>query len=79
VKTPRTPAQWQQAVNGAEFFLLVESARQYGLIEGGPGVNADRCAEILRRGAARGIRPLPFDELAKLYLPALMSQDAAPL
>lgn len=67
-RDPRTPAEWQDAVNIAEFFLLIDSARQYGLITGGPKTDVDRCVEILREGERRGIHPLPFEELAKLYL-----------
>jgi hypothetical protein len=56
-RNPRTPAEWQEAVDGAEACLLLDSARQYGLIEGGPGVNVDRCVGILEHGRARGIVP----------------------
>lgn len=53
----RTPEEWQQAVDGAEALLLIDSARQYGLITGGPVVDVERCSEILKQGAARGIKP----------------------
>lgn len=65
---PRTPAEWQDAVDSAEFCLALQSARDYGLIAGGPGVNVDRCAELLARGAAIGIFPAPLDQLAQRYL-----------
>ena len=58
-RNPRTPAEWQEAVDGAHACLLLDAARQYGLIEGGPGVNADRCSGILEHGRARGIVPTP--------------------
>lgn len=32
---PETAEEWQEAVDVAELYLLLESARQYGLIEGG--------------------------------------------
>lgn len=32
---PQTPEEWQEAVNAAEFYTLVESARLYGLITNG--------------------------------------------
>lgn len=54
---PKTPEQWQEAVDAAEGLLLIDSARQYGLITGGPKINADRCDEILRRGRERGVYP----------------------
>lgn len=58
-RNPRTPEEWQEAVDGAQACLLLDSARQYGLIEGGPGVNVDRCVGLLEHGRARGIVPTP--------------------
>lgn len=37
---PRTPAEWQEAVNGAAFMLRLESAILYGLVEG-PRANVE--------------------------------------
>ncbi len=54
---PQTSEKWQEVVDVAEFCLALESARQYGLVRGGPGVNVDRCEELLKLAAARGIRP----------------------
>jgi len=56
-RDPKTPAEWQTAVNIAEACLLVDSARQYGLITGGPVVDVARCDQILTEGRARGIVP----------------------
>jgi hypothetical protein len=39
--------------------LALDSARQYGLIKGGPEVNVARCVEILKRGRQLGITPAP--------------------
>jgi hypothetical protein len=60
---PTTPAEWQEAADAAYFMLAVESARLYGLIEGGPEVNVERCDEILKEAAMRGITPRPIDEM----------------
>jgi hypothetical protein len=54
---PQTPDEWQTAVDGADFLLLIDSVRQYGLIEGGPEANVDRCVEILERSTDLGIFP----------------------
>lgn len=54
---PSTPEEWQAAVDAAEGALAVDSARQYGLVTGGPIVNVDRCVEILDAGRERGITP----------------------
>jgi hypothetical protein len=67
-RDPQTPAQWREAVDAAEFCLYVDSARQYGLITGGPTIDVGRADEILRRGAALGYRPRPIEQLCKEYL-----------
>ena len=54
---PTTHAEWQAAADAAEFLLLLDSARQYGLITGGPTPNYERCEEILRRAHTLGITP----------------------
>lgn len=59
MKDPTTPAEWQEAVDLAEVLLLIDSARKYGLITGGPGVDADRCDRLLAEGRRRGVRPRP--------------------
>lgn len=59
-RDPQTPDEWQEAVDLARLFLLIDSAEQYGLIAG-PTVNVGRCEEMLRDGAARGVVPRPDD------------------
>ena len=54
---PKTDAEWQEAVDLAEFYLRLDSARQYGLITGGPEVNVARCEALLATGKERGFRP----------------------
>ncbi|MFH1417293.1 MAG: hypothetical protein ABII12_03290 [Planctomycetota bacterium] len=56
---PTTREEWQSAVDAAEGAIHLESARMYGWVAGGPQVNVDRCEEILRKGAKRGITPRP--------------------
>ena len=56
---PVTPEEWQTAVDLADALLAMDSARQYGLITGGPAIDTERAAEILAAGKARGFRPLP--------------------
>lgn len=58
-KNPQTDGEWQDAVDAAEGALHLDSARKYGLVTGGPAVNVERCEEILRRGAHRGVAPRP--------------------
>lgn len=54
---PQTPKEWQEAVDSANFLLMLDSARMYGLVEGGPEIDEDRCEEILKRGKSLGYTP----------------------
>ena len=65
---PETAEQWQEAVDAAEFFLAMDSARQYGLVETDVRVDVERCVELLRRGKARGIEPASLDKLCERFL-----------
>ena len=65
---PKTPQEWQEAVDAAQFFTAFESCKMYGLVKGGPNVNMQRCEEILERGQALGITPAPVDELCKRFI-----------
>lgn len=56
-RDPRSPDEWQAAVDAADFALLIDAAQQYGLVVGGPKVNAERCQDILAAGAEGGIFP----------------------
>lgn len=55
--SPTTPEEWQFAVDAAEALLQIDSARQYGLIEGGPVVVVERCVALLERGKQLGHVP----------------------
>jgi hypothetical protein len=57
MQDPKTTDEWQDAVDIAYACLHIHSARLYGLIHGGPRVNADRCAQVLELGKARKIFP----------------------
>ncbi len=69
-REPHTDAEWHEAVDLAQLWLLVESARLYGLIAGGPVVNVRRCEQIIARGRKRGISPLDTDALLRKYVEA---------
>jgi hypothetical protein len=56
IRLPETPSEWQDAANWCEGLLALDSARQYGLVTGGPKVNVDRCiakAERKRKAGAK--------------------------
>lgn len=57
MRNPRTVQEWEDAVDAAQALLLLVSARQYGLVKGGPKVNQARCEAILKEGRKKGHRP----------------------
>ena len=64
-RDPRSRAEWQLAADGAHTLLCIDSAKQYGLIEGGPVINVERCEVILERAKIRGITPKFSDALLR--------------
>lgn len=55
---PQTPIEWQNAVDAADALLKLDAARLYGLVRGGPEVDAERCWEIVHRAyELHGIEP----------------------
>lgn len=58
-KEPNSPAEWQGAVDVAYVMLLIDSAKLYGLVSGGPEVNVERAQDIIRRGEELGVVPSP--------------------
>lgn len=54
---PRTREEWQHVADIAGGALVLRDARRYGLVVGGPIVNAARCEEILKRAAEIGVKP----------------------
>jgi hypothetical protein len=56
-RDPVTPEEWQEAADAAEFLLLLDSCRMYGLITGGPKADIDRCVWILDQAKLRGVTP----------------------
>lgn len=57
MKNPQTNAEWQEAADAAQGLLILDAARHYGLITGGPTVAVERCAEIIRCAKRLGIHP----------------------
>jgi hypothetical protein len=64
-RDPNNEQEWQGAVNAAEFFLALESARLYGLVEHDFRLDTARCEDILRRGKDRGFVPAPIEDLCR--------------
>lgn len=56
---PSTPAEWQEAVNGAHVLRMIADCVMYGLIETDMQIDVARCDEILDQGAKLGYRPEP--------------------
>jgi hypothetical protein len=54
---PKTPEEWQTAVDAADALLHIHSAEAYGLITGAPSVNIERCEQLLEAARRRGVTP----------------------
>lgn len=57
IRDPKTLKEWQEAADEAELLLCLDSCRQFGLIEGGPVANVERCEYILAEAHSRGVTP----------------------
>ena len=57
-RDPQTPQEWQEAVDAAEAYLGLDSAKMFGLVRGGPVVNTFRCQQLIRQGKERGVVPM---------------------
>jgi hypothetical protein len=60
-RDPKTPEEWQEAVDAAAGARAIADCAMYGLITGGPKINVRRCDDILARGRKRGIAPSRTD------------------
>lgn len=56
---PDTTDEWQKAADLAYGASVLQAARNYGLVTGGPVVNQARCDFILSEARKRGIHPHP--------------------
>jgi hypothetical protein len=73
-RNPETPGEWQEAVDLAEFWLLVDSAKQYGLVTGGSPINSDRCQVLLALGKSKGFTPASHDVLTRRYITRVITE-----
>jgi hypothetical protein len=71
---PQTPEEWQEAADLATFWLHVDAARAYGLVKGGPPVDADRCEALLAAARGRGVRPAP--DAVERYTARMLAGEA---
>jgi hypothetical protein len=62
---PESREEWQAAADAAHFYLALDGCRQYGLVEGGPTIDVDRCLEMLDKAKAIGITPCTIEEFMK--------------
>src|SRR5437868_1973358 len=58
---PKTPAEWQEAADGAEFSLPLDSARQYGPADGWRKLSVDGSADMLAGAPMQRIRQAAKD------------------
>lgn len=69
----RSLAEWQYAADLAEFVLLLDATRQFGLITGGPAVNVEAAERIIAGAARHDITPALTDELRDRCLAELVA------
>jgi hypothetical protein len=75
---PKTPDQWQEAVDAAAAARTIADCMMYGLLAGGPAIDVARCDLILARGRKRGVLPsAPRIELAMDLVQQLNAEAAA--
>jgi hypothetical protein len=55
-RDPRTPAEWKHAADLAYTLLAIEDCKMYGLVEGGPVIDIERCEVLIERAKMRGIK-----------------------
>lgn len=53
--------EWRTLARAASGLLLIDDARQYGLVKGGPGVDRARCEEILALAGEYGVSVTTID------------------
>lgn len=74
MREPETSAEWQEAVDAAAGLRAIADCKMYGLLEGGPQINVERCDDILKYGRARGVYPSkPDTDLAVAMVAAINS------
>jgi hypothetical protein len=56
-RQPLTVDEWNEAATLAAACLLIDDARLYGFVVGGPTVDRERCVEVLDQAARVGIVP----------------------
>jgi len=79
MKDPQTNEEWKEAANMAQFLLLLDSSRMYGLVQTDIEVNVDRCDEILKAAKERGIMPDPDDLLCERFIHNEQPGNASPV
>lgn len=76
MKDPKTPKELRSAAAMATACLLLDSARRYSLVKGGPKVNVDRCFEIIARAKKADCSPTKAEEDAAIR--SLIEAHATP-
>ena len=65
---PRTPREWQEAADLANFYLTMQAAAAYGLVAHPFEVNEERCRTLLHRARTRGYAPCSAEDILKTVL-----------
>lgn len=68
--------EWQYAADLAELALMFDACRMFGLVTGGPNVNADRAHAIIEQAARRGVEPAPTEAVMAGFIAGLLDEPA---
>ena len=72
MKEPATLEEWIEAGTLAHVYTMIHAARAYGLIEGGPDIDLERCESILEECTARDIDVSIDGQELKLLLASIV-------
>jgi len=75
-RDPKTPEEWQEAVDAAAGARAIADCMMYGLLTG-PKINVRRCDDILERGRKRGVTPSRSSTDLAVELVQQMNAEAA--
>lgn len=71
-RDPQTPAEWQEALDAATALRAIADCMMYGLVQGGPTINVERCDDLIARARRLRFRPsAPAADLAVAYIEQL--------
>ncbi len=63
-----TDAELEAGIVAAVFYSGLDAARCYGLIDGGPTVNVERCEQVIAEAHARGLKVPTLEQAVEVWI-----------